>query len=93
MIEVLSCPNLQTELKFFKTHSLDNIESYDDGQRHIELLNTLSKRLFVDNRSVTYPMKAHLLLTGYMPALDGRVRAGLGKAGFGGVDKTHDLHP
>lgn len=92
VIEVLSCPDLQAELKFFKTYGLNSIESYD-GQRHIELLNTLSKCLFVDNRSVTYPMKAHLLLTGYMPALDGRVRAGLGKAGFTGINKTQYFLP
>jgi hypothetical protein len=43
--------------------------------------------LFINNTSITYPMKALLLITGLMPALDSQVRGGLtlaGKAGFTG---------
>ncbi|WP_327438711.1 hypothetical protein [Pseudomonas donghuensis] len=51
------------------------------------ILNTLADVLFFNNTSVTYPMKALLLITGLMPALDSQVRGGLtraGKAGFTG---------
>jgi len=53
----------------------------------LDILNTLADLLFFNNTSVTYPMKALLLITGLMPALDSQVRGGLtraGKAGFGG---------
>ncbi|MGA8138333.1 MAG: IS3 family transposase, partial [Pseudomonas gingeri] len=36
----------------------------------LSLLNTLAGLLFFNNTSVTYPMKALLLITGLMPALD-----------------------
>ncbi len=51
------------------------------------ILNTLADVLFINNTSITYPMKALLLITGLMPALDSQVRGGLtraGKAGFTG---------
>jgi hypothetical protein len=60
------------------------------------LLNTLSglsSGLFRGNRSVTYPMKALLLITGLTPALDSQVRRGLRLAGFKGVDRTQFLLP
>ncbi len=53
----------------------------------LSTLTTLANRLFINNTSVTYPMKALLLLTGLMPALDSQVRRGLkraGKMGFAG---------
>ena len=53
----------------------------------LDILNTLAELLFFNNTSVTYPMKALLLITGLMPALDSQVRGGLtraGKAGFTG---------
>jgi hypothetical protein len=56
-------------------------------------LRALADSMFVGNTNVTYPMKALLLLTGIMPALDSQVRKGLGKAGFSGVDKTQFLIP
>lgn len=51
------------------------------------ILNMLADVLFLNNTSITYPMKALLLITGLMPALDSQVRGGLtraGKAGFTG---------
>jgi len=56
-------------------------------------LGALAKGLFLNNTNVTYPMKALLLITGLMPALDGQVRRGLKRAGFRGVDKTQFLLP
>lgn len=54
------------------------------------ILNTLADVLFINNTSITYPMKALLLITGLMPALDSQVRGGLtraGKAGFTGQQR------
>lgn len=51
------------------------------------ILNRLADVLFFNNTGITYPMKALLLITGLMPALDSQVRGGLtraGKAGFTG---------
>lgn len=48
------------------------------------ILNTLADVLFIQNTSVTYPMKALLLITGLMPALDSQVRGGITRAGKGG---------
>ncbi|MGY4525150.1 hypothetical protein [Pseudomonas sp. TE21394] len=65
--------------------------SFSDARKFdIEILNTLAclaSGLFINNTSVTYPMKALLLITGLMPALDSQVRKGLrlaGKVGFTG---------
>jgi hypothetical protein len=57
-------------------------------------LRALSDRLFVGNTNVTFPMKAVLLITGFMPALDSkRVRTGLKRGGFSGMNKTQYLLP
>jgi len=56
-------------------------------------LHTLAERLFIENTNVTYPMKAVLLMTGFMPAFDGKVRAGLQRGGFSGMNKTQYLLP
>ena len=48
-------------------------------------LVALSTGIFAGNTNVTYPMKALLLITGLMPALDSQVRRGLGSAGFAGI--------
>jgi hypothetical protein len=68
------------------------------GPKHFDdllfsILTRLSNELFVGNTNVTYPMKAVLLITGLMPAFDSQVRAGLGRAGFAGVNKTQFLLP
>jgi len=57
------------------------------------VLSLLSIDVFVGNTNVTYPMKALLLLTGFMPALDSQVRKGLGRAGFTGTNVTQFLMP
>lgn len=57
------------------------------------VLRMLSDGLFLANTNVTYPMKALLLISGLMPALDSQVRSGLGNAGFKGVDRTQFLLP
>lgn len=54
----------------------------------LSLLRALGDRLFVANTNVTFPMKAVLLITGFMPALDSRVRMGLQRGGFLGMNKT-----
>jgi hypothetical protein len=59
----------------------------------LRAFNALSVGLFVKNTNVTYPMKALLLITGFMPALDSQVRKGLGKGGFVGCNKTQFLIP
>lgn len=45
------------------------------------ILNRLADVLFFNNTGITYPMKALLLITGLMPALDSQVRGGLTRAG------------
>lgn len=57
------------------------------------VLGALSRRLLVGNTNTTYPMKAVLLITGLMPALDSQVRTGLGRAGFAGIATTRFLLP
>lgn len=59
----------------------------------LSVLARLSEGLFIRNTNVTYPMKAMLLISGLMPAFDSQVRAGLSRAGFGGVNKTQFLLP
>jgi hypothetical protein len=58
------------------------VEQFDEIL--LSVLNKLSKRLFNDNTNVTYPMKALLLITGFMPAFDSNVKRGLYRAGFRG---------
>ena len=62
------------------------VGSFDDAL--IDALNRLSEDLLIDNTNVTYPMKALLLLTGLLPALDGQVRRGLSHAGLRGLDAS-----
>lgn len=52
------------------------------------VLSGLSVGIFTNNTNVTYPMKALLLITGFMPALDSQVRGGLGNAGFIGIGRN-----
>lgn len=59
----------------------------------IRALNLLANGFFTNNTNVTYPMKALLLITGFMPALDSQVKGGLYKAGFSGVNATQFLLP
>jgi len=47
----------------------------------------------IGNTNVTYPMKALLLITGFMPAFDGRVRTGLQRGWFLGMNRTQYLLP
>lgn len=51
-------------------------------------LRKLAAGLFYGATNVTYPMKVLLLITGLMPALDGRVRGGMATAGLSGVGAT-----
>lgn len=61
----------------------------------LSVLRRLSEGLFTNNTNVTYPMKALLLISGLMLALDSRVRAGLACAGFKGMNakRTQYLLP
>lgn len=61
-----------------------------------ELITTilhLSAGIFVGCTNATYPMKALLLLTGFMPAFDSQVRGGLHRGGFVGMSATRFLTP
>ncbi|MBX8603454.1 hypothetical protein K5D40_14600 [Pseudomonas cichorii] len=74
----------QQENRLLKSTSAFNDAGAFDREI-LGVLNTLADALFLKNTSVTYPMKALLLITGLMPALDSQVRGGLtraGKAGF-----------
>ena len=60
----------------------------------LSVLRDLGNRLFVGNTNVTFPMKALLLITGFMPALDSeRVRTGLERGDFPGMNRTQYLLP
>ena len=59
----------------------------------ISVLQMFSDEIFEKNTNVTYPMKALLLLTGFMPALDSQVREGLKKSNFSGFSSTQFLMP
>jgi len=60
---------------------------------YYDALLSCAKNLFNGATNVTYPMKAMLLLTGFMPALDSQVRGGLARAGFKGLAGTRHLLP
>lgn len=62
-------------------------------QNLLGILHTLADVFFVNNTNVTYPMKALLLITGLMPALDSQVRKGLSRAGLAGMSGTQVLLP
>lgn len=57
------------------------------------ILRTLAEVFFINNTNVTYPMKALLLITGLMPAMDSQVRKGLRRAGLRGMSGTQFLLP
>jgi len=59
----------------------------------IATLARLADALFIGNTNVTYPMKALLLITGFMPAWDSQVRKGLTRAGMPGLSGTRALLP
>jgi len=60
----------------------------------LSVLWALGDRVLVGNTNVTFPMKAALLITGFMPALDSkRVRMGLKRGGFPGMNRTQYLLP
>lgn len=59
----------------------------------LTVIKELAAGLFSNNTNVTYPMKALMLITGFMPALDSQVRKGLGLGGFVGTNKTQFLIP
>lgn len=59
----------------------------------LSTLNSLAAAFLIDNTNVTYPMKALLLVTGLMPALDSQVRRGLKRAGMSGLTSTQVLLP
>jgi len=56
-------------------------------------LRAAGERLFIGNTNAAYPMKAVLLVTGFMPAFDGHVRTGLQRGGFRGMNKTQFFLP
>jgi hypothetical protein len=59
----------------------------------LSILEALAHALFINNTNVTYPMKALLLITGFMPAFDSQVRKGLQRAGISGFSGTQYLLP
>ena len=59
----------------------------------LSVLSQISAKFLIGNTNVTYPMKAMMLLTGFMPALDSQVRKGLGLASFKNTNVTQFLMP
>jgi hypothetical protein len=91
-------------LRFFSTHSISTIniiagsrisqaDIQASDENTVKILRLLGNRLFTNNTNVTYPMKALMLMTGYMPALDSQVKSGLDHAGITGVNTTQFLLP
>lgn len=72
-------------------YNRETLEKFDTTL--LDVIQELSNSLFKKNTNVTYPLKALLLISGLMPALDSKVRSGLGNAGFRGVDKRQFLIP
>lgn len=64
-------------------------EEFDDCLSNT--LQTISNDFFDQNKNVTYPMKAILLITGIMPAFDSRVRDGLKRAGVEGFTQSFHI--
>ena len=60
---------------------------------YYDSLLSCAAALFAGATNVTYPMKAMLLLTGFMPAFDSQVRGGLARAGFKGLAGNRHLLP
>lgn len=58
------------------------------GDQTMKFLNFVAKHMLTGSTAVTYPMKILLLLTGFMPALDGQVKKGLTLAGAPGFATT-----
>lgn len=91
-------------LQFFSAHSLITIgvdagvrtsaaNILDTDNNLVRVLRLLGERLFTNNTNVTYPMKALMLITGYMPALDSQVKSGLADTGISGINTTQFLLP
>lgn len=59
----------------------------------IATIKNIANHFFINCTNVTYPMKALLLITGFIPALDGNVRKGFKTAGIGGLNSTRFLLP
>jgi len=72
-------------------HVSSDLKDFDENL--LSVLREISRRLFVNNTNITYPLKVLLLISGLMPALDSQVRRGLGHAGFSGVNRTQFLLP
>lgn len=71
-----------------------DVEAGSNLDKNLNLvLSKISTEFLIKNTNVTYPMKVLLLLTGFMPALDSRVRNGLKKAGISGVGSAQFLMP
>jgi hypothetical protein len=95
-IDTLSQQELQEDLLTLTRWSRYAAESNLRGEFDDALfrsLRTLGQGLFENNTNVTYPMKAVLLTTGFMPAFDSQVRNGLHKAGLKGFSGTRFLLP
>lgn len=100
----LADDKLHKLLQFFAAHPLTGLGVVNrmrtsdasvaemDGNL-VKVLRLLGEKLFRDNTNVTYPMKALMLISGYMPALDSQVRCGLAKANISGVGATRFLLP
>lgn len=78
--------------RIFTTEGLYPSAAHFDADL-LGVLKMLAEALFVNNTNVTYPMKALLLITGFMPALDSQVRKGLQHAGFQGFSSSRYLLP
>ena len=60
----------------------------DFGKHLLSIINATSREILDGATNVTYPTKALMLVTGFMPALDSQVRSGLSKTGLRGFGGT-----
>lgn len=97
-------PTMHALLVFFSANPLSTLNIVAGTRAHgvgteisdiklVEALRQLGSGLFTNNTNVTYPMKALMLITAYMPALDSQVKSGLHKSGISGVSATQFLMP
>jgi hypothetical protein len=89
LVEALQDKTFYIFANLFNKQSIRNLSEHTPSSLEIDLingLNLISEKILVGNSSITYPMKVLLLLTGFMPAWDSKVRKGLEISGFRGVN-------
>lgn len=97
VVDVITLADILSDADFAKLcHELllgsrcvyGGLHPWRQGYQIMQFLNFVAKHMLIGSTTVTYPMKILLLLTGYMPALDGQVKKGLTLAGASGFATT-----